>query len=80
MKWYATLTDTKNLRLRDYLNAVRGAELSMEDEGEQYESEGRFQFVCLLIYTYIYLLDIAYQPEHLPEINEEDVPRRKSLI
>ena len=42
MKWYATLTNTKNLRLHDYLNIVHGVELSMEDEGEQYESEGRF--------------------------------------
>ena len=42
MKWYATLTDTKNLRLRDYLNTVRGAVLSMEDEGEEYELEGEF--------------------------------------
>ena len=44
MKWYATLTNTKNLRLHDYLNAVRGADLSMEDENEQYESNGKFAF------------------------------------
>lgn len=42
LKWYATLTNTKNLRLRDYLNTVRGVELSMEDEHEEYESEGKF--------------------------------------
>ena len=42
LKWYATLTDTKNLRLRDYLNTVRGAVLSMEDEDEEYELEGKF--------------------------------------
>ncbi|KDR65487.1 hypothetical protein GALMADRAFT_42870, partial [Galerina marginata CBS 339.88] len=29
--WYATLTDTKNLLMRDYLNKVRGAVLSMDD-------------------------------------------------
>jgi hypothetical protein len=45
MKWYATLTNTKNLRLRDYLNTVRGSELSMEDENEEYESEGKFIFL-----------------------------------
>lgn len=48
MKWYATLTNTKNLRLRDYLNTVRGAVLSMEDEKDEYESEGKFKYVLLL--------------------------------
>jgi hypothetical protein len=47
MKWYATLTNIKNLRLRDYLNIVRGAVLSMEDEGEEYELEGIYFFGTL---------------------------------
>jgi hypothetical protein len=44
MKWYATLTNIKNLRLRDYLNTVRGVVFSMEDEGEEYEVEGKIGF------------------------------------
>ncbi|KDR79080.1 hypothetical protein GALMADRAFT_136978 [Galerina marginata CBS 339.88] len=32
--WYATLTDTKNLLMRDYLNKMRGAVLSMDDEDD----------------------------------------------
>jgi len=41
--------------------------------------KARFKLICLLkyIFNYFYLSDIAYQPEHIPEINEEDAPRRK---
>jgi hypothetical protein len=32
MHWYAILSDTKNLRMRDYLDTIRGSVLSMDDE------------------------------------------------
>jgi hypothetical protein len=32
LHWYATLTDTKNVMIRNYLDYVRGAALSMDDE------------------------------------------------
>ncbi|KDR65970.1 hypothetical protein GALMADRAFT_81307 [Galerina marginata CBS 339.88] len=41
MLWYATLTDTKNLMMRDYLNKVRGAVLSMDETDD--EGEGFFE-------------------------------------
>ncbi|KIM39165.1 hypothetical protein M413DRAFT_75239, partial [Hebeloma cylindrosporum] len=79
LKWYATLTNTKNLMLRDYLNVVRGAELSMEDEGDQYESEGRFGLACSLKYivAHVSISDIVYQPEQVPEMNEQDSSPRQ---
>jgi len=35
MQWYATLVDKKNLRMREYLDHVRGAVLSMNDEDDK---------------------------------------------
>jgi len=35
MHWYAALVDKANLGLRTYLDAVRGAVLSMDDEDEE---------------------------------------------
>ncbi|KDR70621.1 hypothetical protein GALMADRAFT_43068, partial [Galerina marginata CBS 339.88] len=37
LHWYATLTDTKNVMLRNYLDQVRGAVLSMDDEDDDTE-------------------------------------------
>jgi len=31
MHWYATLVDTSNLKMRNYLNTIRGGILDMED-------------------------------------------------
>jgi len=31
MHWYATLVDTSNLQMRNYLNTIRGGILDMED-------------------------------------------------
>lgn len=41
--------------------------------------KARFKLIYLLkyIFNHFYLSDIAYQPEHVPDINEEDAPRRK---
>lgn len=34
MQWYSTLVDTTNLRMRDYLDTIRGSILSMDDEND----------------------------------------------
>ncbi|PPR01991.1 hypothetical protein CVT26_008736, partial [Gymnopilus dilepis] len=39
LHWYANLTNTANLKIRDYLNAVRGSVLTMEDGDEEMDHE-----------------------------------------
>jgi hypothetical protein len=40
MQWYATLVDKKNLRMREYLDHIRGAVLSMNDEDDKMDVDG----------------------------------------
>jgi len=44
MQWYATLVDKKNLRMREYLDHIRGAVLSMDDESEEMDIDSRYIF------------------------------------
>jgi len=46
MHWYATLVDTSNLKLRDYLNSIRGSILDM-DQNDPEEASGMY---FMLIY------------------------------
>jgi hypothetical protein len=40
MQWYATLVDKKNLRMREYLDHIRGAVLSMNDKDDKMDVDG----------------------------------------
>lgn len=46
MHWYSTLTNKKNLMLRDYLDLVRGSILSMDNDAEN-AAEGRINIFSI---------------------------------
>jgi hypothetical protein len=55
MQWYATLVDKKNLRMREYLDHVRGAVLSMNDEDNKMDVD-RMYFTELKIYKGLFCI------------------------
>jgi len=42
MHWYATLVDTSNLQLRDYLNSIRQSVLNMDENDPEHNAGMNF--------------------------------------
>ncbi|KDR70808.1 hypothetical protein GALMADRAFT_75558 [Galerina marginata CBS 339.88] len=56
LHWYATLVDTKNLMIRDYLDQVRGSILAMDDDNDNTEENDI----------------IMHEPQALPDVEMSD--------
>ncbi|KDR65453.1 hypothetical protein GALMADRAFT_81864, partial [Galerina marginata CBS 339.88] len=56
LHWYATLVDTKNLMIRDYLDQVRGSILAMDDDDDNIDESDI----------------IMHEPQALPDVEMSD--------
>ena len=56
--------DTSNLKMRNYLNTIRGHILDMEDSDPE-DSPGKFVYMSLSEIIIISFIDIQHIPQHI---------------
>lgn len=56
--------DTSNLKMRNYLNTIRGHILDMEDSDPE-DSPGKLMYMSLSEIIFISFIDIQHIPQHI---------------